>query len=264
MLDMQYEIEDIVGQRDYKSYALISSLLDACADEIEVLAADELNSESAAQRIREKIEEIFGPRTAVSEKIQLDRFVSEQMTQLTERFSHRHVRIDISLEPAGIVYIPAEVLAKIVVGLVRNAVENTPDGGLIRISTKAGDEGPIFAVADHGTGITEENQRLIFDNYFTAYEPAQYASRKPFDFKAGGKGFDLIRLKIFSERFHFKLDMASVRCKYLAETDRTGTDCLETCTNCKHMGECPLNGGTTMTVRFKPADKLPAQEKNDR
>ena len=94
MLDMQYEIEDIVGQRDYKSYALISSLLDACADEIEVLVADELNSESAAQHIRDKIEDIFGPRNAVSEEIQLDRFVSEQMALLTPRFSHRNVVIE--------------------------------------------------------------------------------------------------------------------------------------------------------------------------
>jgi len=260
MLDMQYEIEDIVGQRDYKSYALISSLLDACADEIEVLAADELNSESAAQRIRDKIENIFGPRTAVSEEIQLDRFVSEQISQLTASFSHRSVRIETSLEPAGNIFIPEEVLSKIVQGLVRNAIENTPDNGLILISTKPGDEGPIFEVEDHGTGITEENQRLIFENYFTAYEPIQYASRKPYDFKAGGKGFDLIRLKIFSERFHFKLDMTSVRCKYLDESDRKGTDSLETCSHCNNMEDCPLNGGTIMTVRFTPADKLQEQE----
>jgi PAS domain S-box-containing protein len=260
MLDMQYEIEDIVGQRDYKSYALISSLLDACADEIEVLAADELNSESAAQRIRDKIENIFGPRTAVSEEIQLDRFVSGQIDLLSSSFSHRNVRIETNLEPAGNIFIPEEVLSKIVEGLVRNAIENTPDNGLILISTKTGDEGPVFEVEDHGTGITEENQRLIFENYFTAYEPIQYASRKPYDFKAGGKGFDLIRLKIFSERFHFKLDMTSVRCKYLAESDRKGTNSLEICSNCNNVDACPLNGGTTMTVRFTPAGKPQEQE----
>jgi len=260
MLDMQYEIEDIVGQRDYKSYTLISSLLDACADEIEVLVADELNSESAAQRIRDKIENIFGPRTAVSEEIRLDRFVSEQIDLLSGSFSHRNIRIETSLEPAGDIFIPKEVLSKIVEGLVRNAIENTPDNGLILISTKAGDEGQVFEVEDHGTGITEENKRLIFENYFTAYEPIQYASRKPYDFKAGGRGFDLIRLKIFSERFHFKLDMTSVRCKYLAESDRTGADSLETCSHCNNLEECPLNGGTTMTVRFTPTDKSQEQE----
>jgi len=260
MLDMQYEIEDIVGQRDYKSYALISSLLDACSDEIEVLVADELNSESAAQHIRDKIEDIFGPRTAISEEIKLDGFVSEQMNLLAPRISHRDVVIETELEPAGSVLIPGEVLLKIVEGLVRNAVENTPDKGLIQISTKAGDEGPIFEVKDHGTGITEETQRLIFENYFTAYEPSQYASRNPYDFKAGGKGFDLIRLKIFSERYHFKLDMTSVRCEYLTETDQASASSLEACSRCRHVGDCPNNGGTTMTVRFLPADRPILQE----
>ena len=255
MLDMQYEIEDIVGQRDYKSYALMSSLLDACADEIEVLVADELNSESAAQRIRDKIEDIFGPRYAVPENIRLDRFVADQMAHLAPHFSHRNVRIETHLEPAGSVLIPADVLMKIVEGLVRNAVENTPDHGLIRISTKAGDDGPVFEVEDHGTGITAENQRLIFENYFTAYEPAQYASRNPYDFKAGGKGFDLIRLKIFSERFHFKLDMSSVRCKYLIETDQADSSSLEACNRCRHVDDCSNNGGTIMTVRFMPDDR---------
>ena len=260
MLEMQYEIEDIVGQRDYKSYTLMSSLLDACADEIEVLAADELDSESAAERIRKRIEDIFGPRSAIPVEVRLDRFVADQMNRLADRFSHRRVRIDISLEPAGTVRIPTEVLAKVVEGLVRNAVENTPDSGLVQISTRAGDEGPIFEVKDHGTGITEENQRLIFENYFTAYEPTQYASRKPYDFKAGGRGFDLIRLKIFSERYHFKLDMTSVRCKYLTETDQAGSGSPEACSRCRHVGDCPHNGGTTMTVRFLPADRTPIQE----
>ena len=260
VLDMQYEIEDIVGQRDYKSYALMSSLLDACADEIEVLVADELDSESAAQRIRDKIEDIFGPRSSVSEEIRLDRFVAEQMSLLSPRFSHRSVRLEATLEPGGTILIPLDVLSKIIEGLVRNAVENTPDGGLIRVSTRVGDDGPIFEVEDHGTGITEENQRLIFENYFTAYEPAQYASRKPYDFKAGGKGFDLIRLKIFSERYHFKLDMTSVRCKYLTETDQTGANSLEACSRCQHVGDCPYNGGTTMTICFMPADRPISQE----
>ncbi len=260
MLDMQYEIEDIVGQRDYKSYALMSSLLDACADEIEVLVADELNSESAARHIRDKIEDIFGPRTAVAEKIQLDCFVSDQMRLMAPRFSHRNVRMETHLEPAGNILIPGDVLVKIIEGLVRNAIENTPDNGLVRVSTNTGDDGPIFEIEDHGTGITEENQRLIFENYFTAYEPAQYASRKPYDFKAGGKGFDLIRTKIFSERFHFKLDMASVRCKYLTEADQAGSDSLETCSRCPNKDDCPHNGGTTMTVRFLAADRPLVQD----
>ncbi|MBW2613944.1 MAG: PAS domain S-box protein [Deltaproteobacteria bacterium] len=260
MLDMQYEIEDIVGQRDYKSHALMSSLLDACADEIEVLVSDTLNSESAAQKIRDKIEDIFGPRKVSPEEIRPDLFIAEQMQTLGPRFAHRELTIETRFQPAGPILIPREVLSKIVEGLVRNAVENTPDGGLIQVAVTSGEEGPIFKVKDYGIGITEENQRLIFDNYFTAYEPADYASRKPYDFNAGGKGFDLIRLKIFSERYHFKLDMSSVRCEYLAETNGLGPGRIEACEHCRNVDDCLNSGGTTMTVQFIPADRSPLQE----
>ena len=78
-------------------------------------------------------------------------------------------------------------------------------------------------------GISEENQRLIFENYFTAYETSQYASRKPYDFNAGGKGFDLIRTRIFSERYHFKLLMSSKRCPHLTDDEKGGSEKISAC-----------------------------------
>ena len=67
----------------------------------------------------------------------------------------------------------------------------------------------LLKIQDFGVGISKENQRLIFDNYFAAYETAQYSSKKPYDFNAGGKGFDLIRMQIFAERYDFKLKMTN-------------------------------------------------------
>jgi hypothetical protein len=120
-----------------------------------------------------------------------------------------------------------------------------------------GAEGPEFAVRDFGVGITEENQRLISDNYFTAYETAQYASKKPYYFNAGGKGFDLIRIKIFSERYHFKLKMASKRCTYLERPQASCPGNVEACRHCNTEEGCVDTSGTTMTVLFLPADKSP-------
>ena len=42
---MQYQIEDILREKDYKIYYMLSSLLDACADELEVLVSEELDRE---------------------------------------------------------------------------------------------------------------------------------------------------------------------------------------------------------------------------
>ncbi len=263
ILDMQYAIEDILREKDYTSHRMLSLLLDAGADVIESFAAEETGSEKAAENIRRRIDELFGPRNAVSESIALDRFVAEKIQALRPRFAHRTCRVDVRIEPTALVTIPPEVLEKIVEGLVRNAVENTPDEGLIEVTVRSGPRGPELEVKDYGVGITEENQRLIFENYFTSYEPMQYSSRRPYDFNAGGKGFDLLRMKIFSERYGFELKMASERCAHLPDEKQTGPGSVDFCAGCNSTADCLESGGTTMTVIFSGAKAGPEKkEKN--
>jgi signal transduction histidine kinase len=257
ILEMQYELEDIIGQRDYHSYTMLSLLLDVCQDEMEALAAEALGSEAWTAGIRERVEAVFGPREAVSEEIRPGPFLENLFASLRLRFTHRKVRIETRFEDTAPILIPPEVLSKTAEGLIKNAVENTPDGGRIDIRLKNGTQGPEFVVRDYGVGITEENQRLIFGNYFTVYETAPYASKKPYQFNAGGKGFDLIRIKIFSERYHFKLKMTSRRCPFLVDPDTNCSGDVEACGHCSPAQGCTGSSGTTMTVRFLPADKSP-------
>ena len=149
-----------------------------------------------------------------------------------------------------------DVLDKIVEGLVRNAVENTPDSGRIIVSVRDGKIGPELEIVDTGIGINEEDQRLIFDNYFTAYDTMQYSSRKPYDFGAGGKGFDLLRMRIFSERYHFRLNMSSKRCRLISMEANTCPGDIEKCFHDKQYEECLESGGTTVTVQFYPAERF--------
>lgn len=261
ILDMQYAIEDILREKDYTSHRMLSLILDASVDVIESFADEETGSEEAAEHIRRRIEDMFGPREAVSELIALDRFVAGQIEALRPRFAHRTCRVEVRIEPTEPVEIPAEVLEKIVEGLVRNAVENTPDEGLIEVTVRSGAQGPELEVKDYGVGITEENQQLIFENYFTSYEPMQYSSRRPYDFNAGGKGFDLLRMKIFSERYGFKLQMESERCVHLPDDGQTGPGSVDFCASCNSIADCMESGGTTMTVIFPGAEAEP--EKNE-
>jgi len=163
------------------------------------------------------------------------------------------VKTQISSE--HLIWIPPDVLGKIVEGLVRNAVENTPDGGQILVSVKNGKNGPEMEVKDTGIGISEENQRLIFDNYFTAYETMQYSSRNPYDFGAGGKGFDLLRMRIFSERYDFKLKMKSQRCRKLPDDSAACAGYIENCIHSGQLEDCLDSGGTTVTIQFQPAER---------
>ncbi|KPJ77970.1 MAG: hypothetical protein AMJ54_05820 [Deltaproteobacteria bacterium SG8_13] len=255
LLDMQYEIEDILQERDLRSSALLSGLLDACADELEALVAAETGDEALVERIRSRIDGIFGLRNPEPEMLAPGPFVEKLMEQLQPAFSHRSLDVDFHADKTESIWIPPEVLTKIVRGLIRNAVENTPDDSRVEVSVRNGEEGPELIVRDFGVGITEENQRLIFEQFFTTSDTLQYATRKPFDFNAGGRGFDLLRMKIFSERYHFNIRFSSRRCRYIPHDGDVCPGDIEACDPCSLQQHCLESGGTTVTVQFLPAAK---------
>jgi signal transduction histidine kinase len=260
LLEMQYEIEDILREKDYKTYYMLSALLDACQDELEVLISLGLGEKEIISKIRNHIDRTYGPRQSKSEVIELGPFVKEKVKALRPQFAHRKCRLRTWVSATSPIYIPSDVLAKIVRGLVRNAVENTPDGGKISVKVRKGEIGPEFEVKDNGIGISEENLRLIFENYFTSYDTMQYSTRQPYDFRAGGKGFDLLRMKIFSERYNFKIKMSSQPCRLL---DSKGQECpgnIEDCIPANDAKECQNSGGTTVTVQFYPAERFTKEQ----
>jgi len=256
LLEMQYQLEDILRNKDYKTYYMLSDLLDACVDELEVSISLGLGEKDIIRKIRQHIEETYGPRQSKSAVLELGKFVKEKIKSLRPLFGHRKCRLRTHIQTAAQIYIPPEVLEKVIEGLVRNAVENTPDGGKISVKVRKGEIGPELEVKDNGIGISDENLRMIFENYFMSYETMQYSTRQPYDFKAGGKGFDLLRMKIFSERYNFKIKMASKPCNLI---DREGRACpgnVADCTPQPGVEGCQNRGGTTVTVQFYPAERF--------
>jgi len=256
LLEMQYQLEDILREKDYKTRYMLSALLDASVDELEVMISLGLGEKDIIRKIRQHIEETYGPRKSKSEVLELGAFVREKIKALRPEFAHRKCRLRTYLSATSQIYIPPEVLGKVVAGLVRNAVENTPDGGKISVRVRKGEIGPEFEVKDNGIGISEENLRLIFENYFTSYDTMQYSTRQPYDFKAGGKGFDLLRMKIFSERYNFKIKMTSQPCRFI---DKEGHECpgnVADCTPPDNAKDCQNAGGTKVTVQFFPAQRF--------
>ena len=253
LLEMQYEIEDLLKEKDYTISNLLSRLLDACTDELEMLITEEMGGSLVIDRIRERIEELFGPGESVPEKIRVDQFVDNMLGKIGLRFSRRNCRILKDISPVPRILIPEDVLMKIFEGLIKNAVENTPEKGEIKVSVKKEKNGCLLIVEDFGVGIKEENMKLLFENYFTAYDTDSYSTRRPYDFGAGGRGFDLLRMKLFSEQYNFHMDISSTRCHHINENFPCPGD-IDKCDKCRSINDCAKSGGTVVSVFFPGED----------
>jgi len=250
---IQIQVEDIMEDRQFKPYAVLSLLLDQCSDELAVLLAQETGNGKGIERLRKKIDDLFGPKESTPVKLQLDRVLKDRLDALRPSFSHRQVEILTQIDPAPPIFIPQEVLQKVIDGLIKNAVENTPDEGKIEISVQPKGEGALLLIHDYGVGIPEEAQKRIFEGFFHTQDTMAYSSKRSFDFNAGGKGADLLRMKIFSERYHFQIDMASARCKHLLKDTDVCPGRISQCPFCSGTESCHQSGGTVFSLYFPPA-----------
>ncbi len=253
IVEIQYQAQDIMENRDYRARGILSLLLDVCTDELQTLVAEEVGEGPLVERIRKRIDEIFATKQAVSQEIKLDEAVRKRLEQLRPFFSHREVEIVTRTEPVPSIFLPPDVLEKVFDGLIKNAIENTPDEGKVEVGVHKKGDGTELVVRDYGIGILEDEQRRIFEGFFTTRDTMAYSTKKPFDFMAGGKGADLLRMKIFSERYHFKIDMTSTRCGHIPKETDVCPGRISQCPFCSKIEDCHRTAGTTFSVYFPPA-----------
>jgi signal transduction histidine kinase len=199
-------------------------------------------------------------KSASLETISLFSFSEKILEKVKQRSSDRNLHfymegmtdLHVAMEP--------RILEDILEGLLKNAVENTPDEGVIRILLEKKDQRSLLKVQDFGIGITEENQRYIFDGLFHTQETELYTSKKPYDFGAGGKGLDLLRMKVYGHRFGFDLTMESKRCIYLPTDRDLCPGKISACPHCKKPEDCLASGGSTFSISF-PIERRKFPEK---
>ena len=247
IIGIEDEVYDIVEKKEVFHHKIFSLILEQCQDELEVLIAEETGEKGILTKVRQRIEDIFTPRDLVAKDIFLDSFVKERIKTIQPDMAHRNISLITSLESSCPIQMPLEPLKKTVDGLIKNAVENTPDGGKIEILVHKKDNGIQFIVKDHGIGLTQEAQKRIFEGFFSTQETKNYSSKQPFDFNAGGKGADLLRMKIFSERFNFKISMSSKRCRRIPENKDA---CHGSIQDCKKLSGAECDGKTIVTCFF--------------
>lgn len=256
ILEIQFEVEDLLKKKQFTAHHILTRLIEACVDELTLLAETEIRDQTSTgshevmAAVSQAVENTFGPGRLNVQTIFLDRFMELHLQRLAKEFAFRRLTLETDLEPAPPVRIPQEILEIIATGLIRNAVEYSPDGGKIMIRVYTRKNHPVLMIKDTGIGFTRDKRRLIFENYFTPPDSTEYTTKQPYEFNAGGRGFDLLRIKLFSERFGFTLDIDSTRCGFIPSDTDSCPGKIRLCPFCQTPEDCFDSGGTCVTLTF--------------
>jgi len=196
------------------------------------------------------------PLSFSSEPIPLYPFIERLLEDIKHQTNHRDIEINLDGAKDLTLIMDPKILKEIIGGLLKNAIENTPDEGVIRILLGTEAQRFLLRVQDFGVGITEENQRYLFDGLFHTLETELYTSKKPYDFGAGGKGLDLLRMKVYGHRFGFDLTMESKRCLSLPTDRDLCPGKISECPYCKTRDDCLNSGGSSFCVSFPMGRKI--------
>ena len=251
------QMEDIFyhkqnGER-HKSFDLIEDLLSV----VEELYEKGVQHSDFVEQVVKKLKSIYRLDKVKREEIVLDRFLNEMCDIAASSMHVRELEIKRNFEKGTVVNSYKRILEKIFTGLLKNAIENTPDGGRIDISHSVENGAAIIRIRDYGVGILEENQKLIFGGFYHTQDTAYYCSKSPYEFNAGGSGSDLLRIKIFSQVYGFSLGFWSVRCKYLPSEINCCPGKISSCRFAKDKTECFGSGGSEFSVKLPVFDVGP-------
>jgi PAS domain S-box-containing protein len=242
--DLKSKIDDILNGKPTPERERILDIIEGALSLLDELKKEPLKegAEEIRQGILKQLESLYEIEDTVKEDITLDTFLDEVLQEAISSLKGRQLDIVKDFEQGIFLQMDRKILKKACEGLLRNAIENTPDDGRIEIKTKCEDDFVRIDFRDFGVGILPENQKMIFGGFFHTQDTHLYASRKPYEFNAGGSGVDLLRTKIFSERFGFSVDFHSTRCRYLPSDRDECPGRVSSCPFIKSRDGCQASG----------------------
>ncbi len=180
--------------------------------------------------------------------VRLISFAEKILQEVRQKARHRQVRFFLEGRRDVHAFMDPRILEEVLEGLLKNAVENTPDGGVIRILVEGAGPRVLLKVQDFGIGIMEENRKYVFDGLFATRDMDLYSSKKPYEFGAGGKGLDLLRMKVYGQRYGFECTVESRRCIYLPTDRDLCPGKISSCLYAQKLEHCLASGGSTFSV----------------
>ena len=252
LIDLQAKIDDILNQESVEEKDRIMDLIESAYGIIGEMAEERDGRYSnVLTMISERLESLFMLNKIRSdEEIPVKALLNTLCDEARSAMGKRDLNIIRRFDNDICLFSDTEMLRKVCEGLLKNAIENTPDGGVIEvISKKESDEIKIM-FRDFGIGITPENQKMIFGGFFHTQDTMLYSSKRPYEFNAGGTGSDLLRTNVFSERYGFSVDFDSTRCKFIPTDKDLCPGSISTCRFISDESGCFSSGGSIFSIRF--------------
>ncbi len=250
LVDLQEKIDDILSQKRFEEKEKINDIIETAADF--VASCREESPTQCAETlalISKRIESVYCAEEIRNEKVVIHDLLNEICNETMSSVQGRDLEIIRGLEEDLVVDGDKKTLKKVFGGLLKNAIENTPDEGKIEVSAKREGDQICIDFRDYGVGISPQNQKLIFGGFFHTQDTMYYSSKRPYEFNAGGSGADLLRTKTFSERNGFLVGFKSSRCRFIPNDTDECPGRISACPFVTKGSECS-SSGSVFSVRF--------------
>jgi PAS domain S-box-containing protein len=253
--DIQVEVEDIIETRDVHQTRKLLPWLEQTLELVELMAEKDPGQAEALSNLKDQIRAFFETEAAEVQDVNISNLI-RKVTDLAERqSSDRDIILSIMIKEDIHIRIAPDVIEKSVTGLIKNAIENTPDGGKVLISVRRDNGTVTIEVKDTGIGITPESRKQMFGGFYHVQDTNLYSTKKPFDFGAGGKGLDLLRIKIFGERYNFQVECDTVRCQHIPLETNPCPGKISDCQYVNSREQCAKTGGSVFRLIFHQREK---------
>jgi len=252
LMDLQETINDVLKQKSVEEKKKILDIIESATDLIWELGETYTGRKVAdfLDIVSKRLESLYSTDEIRTEEIRVCDFLHDLCNRALSSMEERELNIIRMFDESICLIIDRKFLEKVCAGLLRNAIENTPDQGTIEITAKKQNGEILIVFHDYGVGITAQNQPMIFGGFFHTQDTDFYSSKRPYEFNAGGSGSDLLRMKCLSERCGVSVDFESTRCKYIPEDSDICPGKISKCNFITKSSECMSSGGSTFSVKF--------------
>jgi K+-sensing histidine kinase KdpD len=154
LFQLQMKIDDILNEKSYNEKLLIMHIIEDALNFIEILKDKHIEYEEILGRVSDYIDSFYGIPEVKFENIPLYDFLNGIREKAMMNTNGRVIQIMADFEKGISIYMDRDVLEKTCIGLLKNAIENTPDEGKIEMRLRRLDDDVIIEFQDNGVGIT--------------------------------------------------------------------------------------------------------------